>query len=162
MVVFGFRTVPVEVAVSSVLAWAELDWPVTREQAFAVRDKLGWTGSPEDYRLFTTNFGLGTEDGSLSADGHLDLVNFTLSTLAPQRTSAEVAERSWAAFDAYLTAFSALFGKPKRQQHREVTSAEWTLPNGASVYLGGMDQMIQVEVESPELREAEEVADEGA
>nr|WP_269778939.1 DUF6301 family protein [Propioniciclava soli] len=155
-----FRTVPIDAGVRAVRAWAEMDWPVTSEQAAAMRNRLGWSESSEDARAFTTDFGLDSHDGSLGVDhGLLAEVAFRLSTLAPRGTEGEVAERSWAAFAAYEAAFTALWGRPKQHSHRGVKSDDWVLPNGAQVMLAGLDRMIKVEVESPALREMLEATD---
>lgn len=156
-----FRTVPVETGASAVRAWAEQAWPVSRQQALALRDQLGWVGDPADERLFTTSFGLGTTDGGLGFDvDTLADVNFNLSTLAPRGTEDQNAQASWAAYTTYVDAFSALWGNPRTTKHRRITSAQWTLPNGALVSLGGADRLVQVTVLSPHMREATELADE--
>lgn len=155
-----FHTVPVDEAVNAVRAWAEADWPLSREQALAMLDRLGWTGSPDDNRLFTTNFDLEPEDGSLSASsGQVSAVNFRLSTYMPRAAQGETNEASWSAFNAYLESLAHLFGQPRREQRRHGTSAEWVLPNGAAILLSGSDRLLQASIESPQARASAEWAE---
>lgn len=156
---FDFRTVPVDQAVQAVRCWAEMDWPVTREQALAMVDRLGWTRS-EDDRGFTTDFGLDQDDGSLSAvEGTLDYLTFRLATVAPKGTDADVMERSWAAFAEYRQAFVALWGEPfRRGTHRQITGDDWMLPNGVALTLFGADRTIVVQVTDSTFHEALEAS----
>lgn len=150
-----FRVVPVEVGVAAITTWAELDWPVTRDQAFAVRDQLGWTALADE-RTYTTNWGLGPETGSLIAEPDLTQVAFGLSTLAPEGTEDEVSERSWAAFDAYVAALTARYGRPTRSKGRFTIAADWKLPSGASVGVAGSDRLLQADIYSPSFNKAGE------
>ncbi|WP_168709525.1 hypothetical protein [Actinomyces procaprae] len=43
------KILPVERAIEWIRAWAELDWPITWETAYATRDKLGRTPAPDVY-----------------------------------------------------------------------------------------------------------------
>ena len=57
-----FRVVPVEAGVRAIRAWGEHPWPMSPAQALALRDRLGWTSSPTDEEMFTTDHGIGEKD----------------------------------------------------------------------------------------------------
>jgi len=57
-----YRVVPVGAGVRAIRAWAEHPWPMSPAQALALRDRLGWTSSPTDEEMFTTDRGIGEKD----------------------------------------------------------------------------------------------------
>ena len=57
-----FRVVPVDTGLRTIRAWAEHPWPMSPAQALALRDRLGWTSSPTDEEMFTTDHGIGEKD----------------------------------------------------------------------------------------------------
>ena len=59
-----FRVVPVETGMRAIRAWVEHPWPMSPAQALALRDRLGWTSSPTNERMFTTDHGIGEKDAS--------------------------------------------------------------------------------------------------
>ena len=115
----------------------------------------------DDERIFTTNYGFGAEDGGFSMPfGELSSMEFQLTTTAPRGAEAEVAEQSWSAFNSYKDAMSKLWGTPNETRNRRVTTAQWTLPNGAWVSLSGADRLVMVSITSPATREDALLADE--
>ena len=61
-----YRVVPIETGVRAIRAWAEYPWPMSPAQALALRDRLGWTSSPTNERMFTTDHGIGEKDASFN------------------------------------------------------------------------------------------------
>ena len=57
-----YRVVPVGAGVRAIRAWAEHPWPMSPAQALALRDRLGWTSSPTDEEMLTTDHDLEEKD----------------------------------------------------------------------------------------------------
>ena len=168
-----FRVVPVGTGVAAVRAWAEYPWPMSPAQALALRDRLGWTSSPTDEEMFTTDHGIGEKDAwfiavengrsTRTVSGfHLSLTCRITKPVRPE--AVPIAGR---AFEDYVQALTAVYGKGTRNK-RKHTSAAWTLPSGASVDIGTVSWVISIDVDSPALNEAargeaqyfDEIADE--
>ena len=166
-----YRVVPVETGVRAVRAWAEYPWPMSPAQALALRDRLGWTSSPTDEEMFTTDHGIGEKDasfitikrGQTVADFHL-----SLTSRIPKPVRAEAVPIAERAFDAYVEALTAVYGQGKRSRNRGVLSVKWTLPSDALVDIGTVGRVVSVDVDSPAGNEAargeaqyfDEIADE--
>ena len=152
-----FRVVPVETGVRAIRAWAEHPWPMSPAQALALRDRLGWTSSPTDEEMFTTDHGIGEKDasfitikrGQTVADFHL-----FLTSRIPKPVRAEAVPIAGKAFEAYVEALTAVYGQGKRSRNRGVLSVKWTLPNDALVNIGTIGRVVSVDVDSPALNEA--------
>ena len=158
-----FRTVPVDEALRIIQTWAHLDWPITHDQALGVRDHLGWTSSPDNERLVTTNLGLRRpNDCRISfSDGLLANIDFDLSELAPLEASPNVIAQCRAAHQAYLDALTTRYGTPEHQgERRGFTSHHWTLANHAEITLVGGDDLIGIGIISPEWAEIERIVEE--
>ena len=131
-----FRVVPVEAGVRAIRAWAEYPWPMTPAQALALRDRLGWTSSPTDEEMFTTDHGIGEKDasfitikrGQTVADFHL-----SLTSRIPKPVRAEAVPIAERAFEAYVEALTAVYGQGKRGKRKQHASVTWTLPSDADV-----------------------------
>ena len=67
-----FLVLPVQEAVAWLRAWTDHSWPMTLQEAFTIRDHLGWKPAPDDGRFFTTKLATdGQEDGSIDrVDDH--------------------------------------------------------------------------------------------
>ena len=166
-----FRVVPVETGVRAIRAWVEHPWPMSPAQALALRDRLGWTSSPTDEEMFTTDHGIGEKDasfitikrGQTVADFHL-----SLTSRIPKPVRAEAVPIAGKAFDAYVEALTAVYGQGKRSRNRGVLSVTWTLPSDTSVRIGTVGWVIGADVDSPAGNEAargeaqyfDEIADE--
>ena len=169
-----YRVVPVGAGVRAIRAWAEYPWPMSPAQALVLRDRLGWTSSPTNERMFTTDHGIGEKDASFTdveADrGTRTVVSFHLSLTSriPKPVRAEAVPIAERAFDAYVEALTAIYGQGTRSRNRGVLSVTWTLPSDASVRIGTVGWVIGVDVNSPALNEAargeaqyfDEIADE--
>ena len=166
-----YRVVPVGAGVRAIRAWAEHPWPMSPAQALALRDRLGWTSSPTDEEMFTTDHGIGEKDasfitikrGQTVADFHL-----SLTSRIPKPVRAEAVPIAGKAFEAYVEALTVIYGQGKRSRNRGVLSVTWTLPNDALVNIGTIGRVVSADVDSPAGNEAargeaqyfDEIADE--
>ena len=169
-----YRVVPVGTGVRAIRAWAEYPWPMSPAQALALRDRLGWTSSPTDEEMFTTDHDLEEKDASFTtveAGGDTRTVvsfNLSLTSRVPKEVMDEAVPITGRAFDAYVEALTAVYGRGARSRSRGVLSVTWTLPSDTSVEIGTVGWVIDVDVNSPALNEAargeaqyfDEIADE--
>ena len=155
-----YRVVPVEAGVRAICAWAEYPWPMSPAQALALRDRLGWTSSPTDEEMFTTDHDLEEKDASfntIEAGGDTRTVSsfhLSLTSRIPKEVMDEAVPITERAFDAYVEALTAVYGRGARSRSRGVLSVTWTLPSDASVRIGTVGWVIGVDVNSPALNEA--------
>ena len=155
-----YRVVPVEAGVRAIRAWVEHPWPMSPAQALALRDRLGWTSSPTDEEMFTTDHGIGEKDASfntIEAGGDTRTVSsfhlsLTSRILKPVR--AEAVPIAGKAFDAYVEALTAVYGQGARSRSRGVLSVTWALPSDTLVDIGTVGRVVSVDVDSPALNEA--------
>ena len=166
-----FRVVPVKTGVRAVRARAEYPWPMSPAQALALRDRLGWTSSPTDEEMFTTDHDLEEKDASFTIIKREQTVasfNMSLTSRVPKDVMDEAVPITKRAFDAYVEALTAVYGQGKRSKRKQHASVTWTLPSDASVRIGTVGWVIDVDVNSPALNEAargeaqyfDEIADE--
>ena len=166
-----YRVVPVGAGVRAIRAWAEYPWPMSPAQALALRDRLGWTSSPTDEEMFTTDHGIGEKDASFTTIKREQTVasfNMSLTSRIPKDVMDEAVPITKRAFDAYVEALTAVYGRGKRGKRKQHASMTWALPSDASVRIGTVGWLISINVNSPELNEAargeaqyfDEIADE--
>ena len=166
-----YRVVPVETGVRAVRAWAEYPWPMSPAQALALRDRLGWTSSPTDEEMFTTDHDLEEKDASFTIIKREQTVasfNMSLTSRIPKNVMDEAVPITERAFDAYVEALTAIYGQGARSRSRGVLSVTWTLPSDTLVEIGTVGWVIDVDVDSPASNEAargeaqyfDEIADE--
>ena len=169
-----YRVVPVGTGVRAIRAWAEYPWPMSPAQALALRDRLGWTSSPTDEEMLTTDHDLEEKDASFTtveAGGDTRTVvsfNMSLTSRVPKDVMDEAVPITGRAFDAYVEALTAVYGRGARSRSRGVLSVKWTLPGDTLVNIGTVGWVIDVDVNSPALNEAargeaqyfDEIADE--
>ena len=154
-----YRVVPVEAGVRAIRAWAEYPWPMSPAQALALRDRLGWTSSPTDEEMFTTDHDLEEKDASFTtveAGGDTRTVvsfNLSLTSRVPKEVMDEAVPITGRAFDAYVEALTAVYGRGARSRSRGVLSVTWTLPGDTLVNIGTVGWVIDVDVNSPALNE---------
>ena len=152
-----FRVVPVGVGVRAIRAWAEHPWPMSPAQALALRDRLGWTSSPTDEEMFTTDHGIGEKDASFTTIKREQTVasfNMSLTSRVPKDVMDEAVPITKRAFDAYVEALTAVYGQGKRGKRKQHASVTWTLPSDASVRIGTVGWVIGADVDSPAGNEA--------
>ena len=166
-----YRVVPVGAGVRAIRAWAEYPWPMSPAQALALRDRLGWTSSPTDEEMFTTDHDLEEKDASFTIIKREQTVasfNMSLTSRIPKNVMDEAVPITERAFDAYVEALTAIYGQGARSRSRGVLSVTWTLPSDTSVEIGTVGWVIDVDVDSPAGNEAargeaqyfDEIADE--
>ena len=166
-----YRVVPVEAGVRAIRVWAEYPWPMSPAQALALRDRLGWTSSPTNERMFTTDHDLEEKDASFTTIKMGQTVgsfNMSLTSRIPKPVRAEAVPTAERAFDAYVEALTAIYGQGARSRSRGVLSVKWTLPSDTLVNIGTIGRVVSVDVDSPAGNEAargeaqyfDEIADE--
>ena len=150
-----YRVVPVETGVRAIRAWAEHPWPMSPAQALALRDRLGWTSSPTDEEMLTTDRGIGEKNAwflTAEADRGTRTVSsfrMALTSRIPKPVRAEAVPIAGKAFEAYVEALTAVYGQGKRSRNRGVLSVTWTLPSDTLVEIGTVGWVIDVDVDSP-------------
>ena len=150
-----YRVVPVGAGVRAVRAWAEYPWPMSPAQALALRDRLGWTSSPTDEEMFTTDHGIGEKDAWFitagANKGTRTVVSFRMSLTSriPKDVMDEAVPIAERAFDAYVEALTAIYGQGKRGKRKQHASMTWTLPSDASVRIGTVSWLISISITSP-------------
>ena len=155
-----YRVVPVGAGVRAVRAWAEYPWPMSPVQALALRDRLGWTSSPTDEEMFTTDHDLEEKDAwfiTAGADrGTRTVSSFHLSLTSriPKDVMDEAVPITERAFDAYVEALTAVYGRGDRSRSRGVLSVTWTLPSDTLVDIGTIGRVVSVDITSPAGNEA--------
>ena len=152
-----YRVVPVETGVRAIRAWVEHPWPMSPAQALALRDRLGWTSSPAKEWMFTTNHDLEEKDASFTTIKRGQTVgsfNMSLTSRIPKEVMDEAVPITGRAFDAYVEALTAVYGRGARSRSRGVLSVKWTLPSDTLVNIGTIGWVIDVDVNSPALNEA--------
>ena len=169
-----FRVVPVEAGVRAIRAWVEYPWPMSPAQALALRDRLGWTSSPTDEEMFTTDHGIDEKDawfitaGANKSTRTVSSFRMSLTSRIPKNVMDEAVPITERAFDAYVEALTAIYGQGARSRSRGVLSVTWNLPSDTLVEIGTVGWVIDVDVDSPALNEAargeaqyfDEIADE--
>ena len=155
-----YRVVPVEAGVRAIRAWAEHPWPMSPAQALALRDRLGWTSSPTDEEMLTTDHDLEEKDASFTtveAGGDSRTVSsfrMSLTSRIPKPVRAEAVPTAERAFNAYVEALTAVYGQGARSRSRGVLSVTWNLPSDTLVEIGTVGWVIDVDVDSPASNEA--------
>ena len=150
-----FRVVPVGAGVRAIRAWAEYPWPMSPAQALALRDRLGWTSSPTDEEMFTTDHDLEEKDASFTtveAGGDTRTVvsfNMSLTSRVPKEVMDEAVPITGRAFDAYVEALTAVYGQGMRGKRKQHASMTWALPSDASVRIGTVGWLISISITSP-------------
>ena len=149
-----YRVVPVEAGVRAIRAWAEYPWPMSPAQALALRDRLGWTSSPTKEWMFTTDHDLEEKDASFTdveAGGDTRTVSsfrMSLTSRIPKDVMDEAVPITERAFDAYVEALTAVYGRGKRSKRKQHTTVTWTLPSDASVDISTVGWVISIDVDS--------------
>ena len=150
-----YRVVPVETGVRAIRAWAEYPWPMSPAQALVLRDRLGWTSSPTKEWMFTTDHGIGEKDASfntIEAGGDIRTVSsfhLSLTSRIPKPVRAEAVPITERAFEAYVEALTAIYGRGARSRSRGVLSVTWNLPSDTLVDIGTIGRVVSVDIDSP-------------
>ena len=150
-----YRIVPVQQGIEVIRTWSEHPWPMTTTQAFALRDHFGWTSFPARENIFTTNHNTRDYDASFTTidDATVSSFNLTLTSFAPEELDPITQPAAQAAYNAYTTALTKLYGPGSSETSQGVTSTTWHLPNGASIDVGTIGSLVASTIESPEANE---------
>ena len=150
-----YRVVPVGTGVRAIRAWAEYPWPMSPAQALALRDRLGWTSSPTDEEMLTTDRGIGEKNAwflTAEADRGTRTVSsfrMALTSRIPKDMTNEAVPITERAFDAYVEALTAIYGQGKRSKRKQHTTVTWALPSDASVDISTVSWLISISIPSP-------------
>ncbi|MDO5093243.1 MAG: DUF6301 family protein [Propionibacteriaceae bacterium] len=150
-----YRTVPVHQGIKVIRTWAEHPWPMTTTQAIALANQLGWVPCPDTPDVFTTNHNIEPQDASFTSTDNVTVstFNLTLATFAPEELDSITEPATRAAFEAYVQAFTKIYGSGKRKTNKGVTSTTWHLPSGASIYLATIGSVLSSTIDSPQSNE---------
>ena len=155
-----YRVVPVETGVRAIRAWAEHPWPMSPAQALALRDRLGWTSSPTDEEMLTTDRGIGEKNAwflTAEADRGTRTVSsfrMSLTSRIPKPVRAEAVPIAERAFNAYVETLTAVYGQGTHSRNRGVLSVTWALPSDTLVNIGTIGRVVSADVDSPAGNEA--------
>ena len=158
-----FCAYPPEKGVAIIRTIAEHRWPMTINEAFALRDQFGWKPAPDDGRYFVTSLSSGNEDGSIGLDitdrSLVSEISFNLSTAFRQDVPPEIQAAVQSAYVSYVNALNFLYGAGDAESDQTVASTQWILPSRASVIISATRGIVSAVVESPammDLTEAEQ------
>ena len=146
-----FRTLPVDEGVAWIRAWTDHTWPITLQQAFAIRDALGWKPSPQEPRYFTTKLSInGRENGIISRSNEFGIkgLTFNLSSF-PYPNNKQSTQIASTAYSQYITVLERLWGEKKTTNTEGVSLFRWTLPNRVSISISYIDALVSVDIDSP-------------
>ena len=150
------KILPTDRAVEWIRAWAELDWPITWETAYAVRDKLGWTPNPEDPELFTTELTVNQKGGYMaSLDDRCSGVSIPLTSfnVLGEHDNGWV-DRVWKAYNLIQDRLTNLYGNgTQTADHTDIVQTDWILPSRVTISLIGSAEGIDADIDSPEVTE---------
>ena len=120
-------------------------------QALALRDRLGWTSSPTDEEMFTTDHGIGEKDAFFATIKRGQTVasfDLILTSRVPKDVMDEAVPITRRAFDAYVEALTAVYGQGARGKRKQHASVTWVLPSDASVRIGTVSWLISISITS--------------
>jgi len=158
-----FRAYPPEEGVAIIRTIAEHRWPMTINEAFALRDQFGWKPAPDDGTIFTTPVSNGEEDGTISIDRenriYISGIEFDLTSQLPKDANPDIQSEIRSVYSRYVEALTMRYGAGEARSSSDVDGVLWYLPSRASVDIGTTRRSISVAIESPamtDLTEAEE------
>ena len=149
----GFRSYPVDQAMSIILSIAEHRWPMTVDEAFSLRDQFGWTPAPDDGRFFVTSVSNGEEDGTISIDRensiYISGFDFNVTSQLPKDADPEIQSEMRSVYSRYVEALTVRYGVGEARSSSDVDGVLWYLPSRACVDIGITCRSISVALESP-------------
>ena len=158
-----FRAYPPEEGVAIIRTIAEHRWPMTINEAFALRDQFGWKPAPDDGTIFTTPVSNGEEDGYIGNDvtntNLVSRIRFKLTSRISQELAIKENQTLKNLYLSYVDSITSFYGKGDHDSDALVASSEWILPSRASVFIGATQYFISATIESPamlDLTEAEQ------
>lgn len=158
-----FRTYPPEEGVAIIRTIAEHGWPMTINEAVALRDQFGWRPAPDDGTIFTTPVSNGEEDGYIGCDvtntNLVSRIRFKLTSRVSRELAIREHQNLKKLYLAYVDYIVSIYGNGNRSSDTFVATSEWILPSRASVFIGAAQYFISATIESPammDLTEAEQ------
>ena len=158
-----FRAYPPEEGVAIIRTIAEHRWPMTINEAFALRDRFNWKPAPDNGRFFTTAVSNGEEDGYIGCDvKNSDLVSrfdINLTTRLSQDAPPELEQIIYSSYSSYVNALNIQYGEGSSKTHDGIISTRWQLSSRVKIAIAGSRRLIGVTIESPammDLTEAEQ------
>ena len=158
-----FRAYSTEEGVAIIRAVAEHRWPMTTNEAFALRDQFNWKPAPENGRFFTTAVSDGEEDGYIGCDvRNSDLVSrfdINLTTRLSQDAPPELEQIIYSSYSSYVNALNIHYSEGSSKTHDGTISTRWQLSSRVKIAIAGSRRLIGVTIESPammDLAEAEQ------
>ena len=148
-----YRTLPVDEAVTWIRAWTDHTWPMSLQEAFTIRDTLGWEPLPNEPEFFTTPLSINEHwGGYISSSNEFGIkgVSFKLSTMPCPEENEQTTQMSITAYSQYATALEQLWG-PGRPGNGLYSSSQlrWTLPNRVSISIILTTPLIGIDIDSP-------------
>ncbi|MDO5079954.1 DUF6301 family protein [Buchananella hordeovulneris] len=147
-----FRILGPDRCLELILAWAEADWPMSREQAQFIALGLGWLTIAGMSRHFCSELSSGEPDCNLGElRWNISGIDFPLS----KRASGEEIAKAEAAILSLATELerrvTERYGEPQRSELEEdgIRSYRWTLCSGLSFDVFYTHKMIHVTITSP-------------
>ena len=115
---FGVQIMELEAVLAWIRAWVESDWPKSPEQAYFLRDRLGWEPHPKYNDVFWTCGAVNEEgDGYIidrgDSEGGVDGFRLFVTSFIPPDASAERANLMRLTFCGYMDALTISFGRAK-------------------------------------------------
>ena len=158
-----FRAYSSEEGVAIIRAVAEHRWPMTINEAFALRDQFGWRPAPDDGTIFTTPVSNGEEDGYIGNDvtntNLVSRVRFKLTSRISRELAIREHQNLKTLYLSYVDSIASTYGNGDRSSDTLVATSEWILPSQASVFIGATQYFISATIESSammDLTEAEQ------
>ena len=160
-------------AMRVILAWADHDWPMTKQQAFELRDSLGWRLGPEG-RGFVSTVQVGSErDGSILFDHRTEYfssITIPLTTKIPSELEKEFAHKLDDLYSACVKSMQSKFGRGKDDSDDTILHHSWYLPSKAYVSIGrfidktvydntDIRYTVSVTIESPAMKDITDAED---
>ena len=151
----GFRSYPVDQAMSIIRSIAEHRWPMTVDEAFSLRDQFGWTPAPDDGRFFVTPVSNGEEDGTISIDRenriYISGIRFKLTSQFPKNADPNTQSEMRSIYSSYVESLTMRYGTGEARSSSDVDGVLWHLPSRASIDIGATHRSISIAIESPAL-----------
>ena len=158
-----FTACSVEQVVIIIGTIVEHRWPMTINEAFALRDQFGWRPASDDGAIFTTPVSNGEEDGYIGNDvtdtSLVSRINFNLTTRLYSDAEPQIDHIIRSQYKVYVDALNSLYGQSSMESSAVGVLNVWNLRSRVSIVLGGTRRFIDVVIESPammDLTEAEQ------
>jgi hypothetical protein len=155
-----YKTFTPKDAVNLIHVWANHTWPMTKQQAFELRDALGWVPSLEDDCVFYSQVQVGERtNGYMTIDEHsqnLSTISFTLTTFASDGLEPAVEHTLEELYETCRQSLQTKYGKGRNSADDIVKSCEWRLPSKGLIYLARISRCVNIVIDAPEMNKVTE------